>query len=92
MAEPRDARTYSDEELRALGVQVGEKLLGTCGSLIGMLEQMELDEGLQDRMPFCEGLDQTAMECTCCNWYVEPGEMDDDTRCEQCSEEEDDDD
>lgn len=74
------------EELYDLGCEVGEELLGTCRSLIGQLEQMELDEGLENDLSFCGGLDQTAMLCLGCDWWAEPGELDDTQRCEDCTE------
>lgn len=78
----------SEAEHYDLGIKVGEELLGTCKSLIGALESMELDEGLENVMSFCNGLDQTAMPCLGCDWWVGPGELDDQQRCEDCSDDE----
>lgn len=68
------------------GVEVGEELLGTCKSLLGALEGMGLCEGLENVASFCDGLDQTAMRCTVCDWWTEPGELDELQRCGDCAE------
>lgn len=71
-----------------LGVTVGEHLLGTCQSFIGCCEQLELDEGFENDHSFAAGLDQTAMLCLACDWWVEPGELDDAQHCVDCQDEE----
>jgi hypothetical protein len=78
-----------DDQARELGRKVGEALLGTCDYPEAYLERQDMDLGLLDNMAFCLALDDVAMCCQGCGWYVEPGELDEDDCCEQCSEKED---
>lgn len=59
--------------------EVGHDLLGTCA----MLEQFATPEEIADRA-FCAALDEQVMECQCCGWWCESGEMNDDQHCEEC--------
>lgn len=77
-----DDRAVSDPTEH--GRRVGEALLGTCGSITATLEQMDLDPGLEDDLAFCYAVDSVAMCCSCCGWYVEPCELDDHDRCDDC--------
>ena len=71
----------------ALGIEVGEALLGTSEQLSNMLEAMDLDRHLDDDLDFCAGLDGVALMCESCNWWCEPSDMSEafDMTCRDCA-------
>ena len=73
------------------GETIGHFLQGTCASLAGALEAHGMPEGYDNDSNFCTGLDNVAMECSCCGWWFEPCDLDDAMMChDQCSKEGDD--
>ena len=52
-----------------LGVFVGENLVHTSQSLSEVLEHWSLG-GFSDDAVFLQGIDDTALECQGCNWWV----------------------
>jgi hypothetical protein len=88
--EPR-AEEYQGDAFRTdtasqAGYEVGHRLLGTCRSVLEVLEAQGLDEGLEDDAEFCAALDDTAFCCEECGWWSEPHECGEDGRCEDCRE------
>jgi len=69
------------------GTEVGEALLGTCQSVFHALEEDE--QHLINDKEFCEALDEVAMNCNTCGWWVGPEEIDEEGDCEQCQGERD---
>lgn len=63
------------------GIAVGNELLGSCRGL----HSMNLEHGEEDDAEFCAALDDTALRCETCDWWVEPSEIED-GECEQCRE------
>lgn len=71
-------------------VDVGETLLGTCGDVDDELSKAFGEEGLtlvDFSAELLRELDDTAMLCEACGWWCEPGELDDDQVCGDCSSE-----
>ena len=56
------------------GVEVGEMLIGTCSTILGVLEQLGFEEELQNSSDFCTALDNTAYECEGCGWWFAAGD------------------
>lgn len=68
--------------------EVGETLIGTCKSADEVIKDVFDDEGLDlTKLPMAalNELDSITMECTVCNWWFEPDELDEDQVCEDCS-------
>lgn len=76
-----------NEENRAKIVEVGERLLGTCGSVDTVIQEVFNDESLSVTdldITLLEELDDITMLCESCGWYCDPGEMNDEQVCEDC--------
>lgn len=63
---------------------VATDLLGTCASLDECIEANDYHSDFtQEQM---ERLDELALQCECCSWWHEPSEVDDEGKCEECSD------
>lgn len=65
---------------------IAYELQGTCSSLLGVLEQYDM-EGAENDDAFTATLDSLVFECEGCSWWFEISEMcaDHDTwKCEDC--------
>lgn len=68
-------------------VDVGYELLGSCQSADTIIQNVFADDSLtlaELPIELLHELDQITMECTVCNWWFEPHELDDDQICEDC--------
>jgi hypothetical protein len=66
---------------------VGEQMLGTCGSLDTVVQEVFADEILtftELDVALLEELDDITQECADCGWWCETGELDDDQVCNDC--------
>ena len=78
--------TWTSEQAVDAGRCVGEALLGTASYPSYALQQLDLPDGLENDANFCAELDQIAMCCQSCGWYVEPSELVGDDLCGDCGE------
>lgn len=78
-----------EDKTRQRAIEVSERLLGTCASLHDILDDDE--RGIENDLTFCAVLDDQVAECSACGWWCEPGELNDDSECADCADEEDDD-
>jgi len=69
-----------------LGRELGHRLLGTADNEISLMQQLEMDEDLLMDDDFCNGLDDTVMNCVMgCGWWVETSDYDfEQELCEEC--------
>lgn len=66
--------------------RVAETLDGTCRSLDDVLEE-ELGVEFSDvPLDMLVELDEMVLDCTCCGWWSEASEFDDDQVCPECQE------
>jgi len=72
----------TNEEYTKLGQSAAEQLLGTCKGVHDLGEKYE--RALEKSVVFCNALDDGAMLCGACGWWVEPHEIDPYERCEDC--------
>ena len=66
--------------------EAADELLGTCKSLTEVCT-----EGEENDAAFCAELDGIAATCDECGWWVDAHELDDDSRCDGCSADDDED-
>lgn len=76
-----------DEIIVIVAEKVAYDLLGSCGNFPDEVEHLTRESTL-----FCSTVDDITMECTCCGWWCEAGEVNIDGVCEDCAETEEDDD
>lgn len=87
MAEPGIGHNQGPDYWRELAERCADELNGTCKS-VHELSEPEYVAGL-DNMVFCARLDELVMECSVCNWWVEPSELAEDTDdviCLECKD------
>lgn len=80
--------TYNEEN-RAKVQAIGEALLGTCESADTVAQRIFQDEGLSLTdldITLLEELDDITMQCECCGWWCEPGELNDNQVCNDCED------
>ena len=61
--------------------EAAEELLGTCKPRHDVVK-----EGEDDDHAWCLKFDDLVVNCEGCNWWCEPGEMNDDGLCGDCAE------
>lgn len=71
-----------------------DHLIGTCKTMTQALQELELDEGLSDSLPFCATIDDAIFCCELCGWWSDFSEMSvrGDYICDECDPEIDQDD
>lgn len=77
---------YNEENLARM-LNAADTLLGTCKCLEDVLESEFGEEGadlLNFDTELLRELDDATMMCEACNWWCEPGELDDDQICNDC--------
>lgn len=80
---------YNEENLARM-LNAADRLLGTCKNLEDVLESEFGEEGaylLNFDAELLRELDDATMMCEACNWWCEPGELDDDQICDDCRKE-----
>ncbi len=67
--------------------EIAEELRGTCKTLDEVLEGHGLDYNCVP-VEMLDTLDEDVMLCDWCGWWVESSEIDDDSVCKECKEDE----
>lgn len=81
-----NSTSWTREQAQEAGELIGHALLGTGSYPLAELDKRDLPDGLLNDQVFCAALDDIAMECSDCNWYVEPGELRDGEVCDDCAD------
>lgn len=85
-------RYTSDEFTRELADEVGYALLGSCADIDQVLADKfnDPDATIVDFEPsLLHRIEEIAIQCECCGWWVEGGSVNDNNECEYCVESED---
>lgn len=86
--------TLTKEEKINLGHALGDRLLGTADFADDMalviLESRDIEPDVDPMMDsdFCYAVDDRAVTCASCDWYVPPDDLNEFDNCSGCADEE----